>query len=1067
MNSKLKTKNWFSSGSALILTVVLTTLLAIVGVAFVLVARVDKMSTSAIAENKQLNLAVDSVVAAICQRLTEDVPGMQSWQEYYDYPGYTRAPGADGTLFTPDDVVTGDSWLASLEPRIDASLSPPVYYWPQISDIYEAVPGSRVGLLEAYGVGDWWEAGGFGDKVQPHNLRAQIIPEANSVSGAFDAGAISYSIDFGGPADADGDGVADSRWVAVPDMTSKGRDIYAAVRIVDNGGMLNVNTAYKLFDPEGNPGPNAEYVDGSSQMQINLMALAERGTTYSPQEESDRLLSFRCGNAPNDIRSYEYNVVRRYEKPNGPYTPFDISDELKLRNRYILNYNRITTKIERMWTWGYDEGIEMPRVRSDYLQTDPEYWFYRTNNSCPYDPCLYDYRHISTTYNMDRIINPNGFKMFGVNRINPVAEPNVIDLYRAIRVDIGDDALAAQIAANIKDYGDADCDVTVVNGQYGFERPCIYISELAYHYLLEQQEMGGPRPPEHISYAIELRQRYWGTNTDQWRIVITYPDRDPIEINVTDFSNSRNRYRVIVFEDPCASLAEDVLYSDSPADEETGVDPDVILRWDPLTDVNISDSYDIYFGADRGSVRDATATDDSNGVYQGRKFIGAPEDTEFDPYGPPPGGAMATGDTYYWRIDDINSLDPNEQFVDSTGVLSFTTWAAEPNSIYDIIGPNSPRIFEVGTVVGLERILPDGTFLRVDEKIVLPVIVPPVAVQAPVAPEPPVEMNVSIKRDVSGGSWIKRIWDDVTAPPSLGNSTGHYFAALNPIQARPANQFRNVGEIGLVLRKSAYLKVNDLLINPLNVIGPVDNEFTARLNLADPNVQQFFRYLTRFDPSMMREDNIDNDGDNLVNETAFNLTPEFKIAGRININTAPWYVIAQLPWVSPHTPNYELARAIVAYRDKLDLSVSGGPDYYQAGAVDSRAQATGISFLREQGGFASTGELNNVIAGNREYDMRYHLGDGDQLTFPDLTHGGGRSLGDGYPDDFEERDLIFARISDLVTVRSDVFTAYILVRMGTDGPQKRVIAILDRSDVYPNTSGRVKIRAVHQVPDPR
>ncbi|GAH63524.1 unnamed protein product, partial [marine sediment metagenome] len=61
---------------------------------------------------------------------------------------------------------------------------------------------------------------------------------------------------------------------------------------------------------------------------------------------------------------------------------------------------------------------------------------------------------------------------------------------------------------------------------------------------------------------------------------------------------------------------------------------------------------------------------------------------------------------------------------------------------------------------------------------------------------------------------------------------------------------------------------------------------------------------------------------------------------------------------------------------------------------------------------------------------------------------------------------IFSRISNLVTVRSDVFTAYILVRIGTDGPQKRVIAILDRSDVY---SGKDKVRlvALHYVPDPR
>ena len=78
---------------------------------------------------------------------------------------------------------------------------------------------------------------------------------------------------------------------------------------------------------------------------------------------------------------------------------------------------------------------------------------------------------------------------------------------------------------------------------------------------------------------------------------------------------------------------------------------------------------------------------------------------------------------------------------------------------------------------------------------------------------------------------------------------------------------------------------------------------------------------------------------------------------------------------------------------------------------------------------------------------------------PDLTP-------DTALDDFEERDLIFTRISDLVTVRSDVFTAYVLVRIGEAGPQRRIIAIFDRSRVT-SAGGKVRILAHHPVPDPR
>jgi len=84
----------------------------------------------------------------------------------------------------------------------------------------------------------------------------------------------------------------------------------------------------------------------------------------------------------------------------------------------------------------------------------------------------------------------------------------------------------------------------------------------------------------------------------------------------------------------------------------------------------------------------------------------------------------------------------------------------------------------------------------------------------------------------------------------------------------------------------------------------------------------------------------------------------------------------------------------------------------------------------------------------------------DLSGYPDLTPN------DGAVGDFEERDVIFSRISNITTVRSDVFTAYILVRIGADGPQKRVLAILDRSQVA-SPAGKMRILALHPVPDPR
>ena len=316
MMNKNSAKNGFGAGSALILVVVLTSLLAIVGVMFVMAARVNRIATSAISENKELNFAVETIIAEISQKLALDVPGAAG-KEYYDYPGQY------------------DRWLASLEPYKHGAND---YRWRWISDVY-----------------DKWGA-------TPPELQAEIIDDHQP------------NVATGDKADADGDGVADSKWIELDDITSsKGKPIYAAIRIIDNGGMINVNTAYE-FDAND---PTVTGIDGSKQTQINLAAL-RRGTT-KPFSNLDNM---RKGGEIWDLDRYIDEVIWRIEEPDGLWTPFDISDELKLRNRYILNYNKITTRIEELWTKAYDWGPRVPIPTGQYDFSD---WFYCTNNSSPDD----------------------------------------------------------------------------------------------------------------------------------------------------------------------------------------------------------------------------------------------------------------------------------------------------------------------------------------------------------------------------------------------------------------------------------------------------------------------------------------------------------------------------------------------------------------------------------------------------------------------------------------------------------------------------------------------------------
>jgi len=853
--SKKSAKDTLSIGSALILAVILTSLLAIIGVMFVMIARVDKMATSAISENKELNFAVETVVAKISQELVLDVPGMpKGKKDYYDYPDANNA------------------WLASLEPYKDGTN----YKWRQISDVYEKLPD-----LE---------------------LTAGIIPDYQEPSYVGDSNSTK---DY--PADADGDGVADSKWVKLDDITSnKGKPIYAAIRVVDNGGMLNVNTAYK-FDPNAT-GVTAADIDGSSQLQINLAALSQRGANGTLDTAAKKLQAWRCGTEPNDLSLYERNVVWRYNEPNGAYTPFDIGDELELRNRFLINLPGIDSPIENVWTDAFkNPNLRVPVAPGGDLQN----WFYRSQHDVVGPNDIYSYRHIATTFNMDRIIDPNGIKMVNVNRLNDINDVN--SLYTALLkgldpclVDAG--KVAAQMAVNLKDYRDSDSNVTSFvdangNTYYGFEvQP--FISEIAAFI-----DKADANKPNKNFYALELY--------------------NPFNVSVP-----LNNFALLI-------------------GSSTNI---------PLSGTIDPNGYFVI----------------SNDLTKTKFTINTP-DTQTDP-------CLIFSDNY------VDTSVPLDGF--------FDTW-------------DNYSITLKRTVDGKDIILDTNDTSK-------PFFTPN-------------DSTVFAQRDPCDWHIVYQMMNTPLVG-SLGSSNTVSIPGKKNYNLSLANdKFVTVGDIARVITVGPSPDQNDMIGVKL---AAEPNEESVRLNLQNVAFQQIFKYLTVFDPC----DHITDPNELKGNET--------KIKGRININTAPWFVLAQLPWVSQRVGynNPALAQAIVAYRDKLETP------------VDYRVRSG-------ETGFRSIGELNRIVAGSNDYRIDYYkLVSGDLTGFPDLTPGG--STGDGAKDDFEERDVIFARISNLVTVRSDVFTAYILVRIGADGPQKRVMAILDRSNVYSGDS-KVRIVALHPVPDPR
>ena len=104
-----------------------------------------------------------------------------------------------------------------------------------------------------------------------------------------------------------------------------------------------------------------------------------------------------------------------------------------------------------------------------------------------------------------------------------------------------------------------------------------------------------------------------------------------------------------------------------PPDGAENIEPNVVLSWTPGEYTQDVNGHDVYFGTDFNDVNEATT---SSPEYKG------PQDRDVNSYDPNPGGGLLDlGQTYYWRINEVN--DPNKW----TGyVWSFTV---KPGKAYN------------------------------------------------------------------------------------------------------------------------------------------------------------------------------------------------------------------------------------------------------------------------------------------------------------------------------------------------------------------------------------------------
>lgn len=183
------------------------------------------------------------------------------------------------------------------------------------------------------------------------------------------------------------------------------------------------------------------------------------------------------------------------------------------------------------------------------------------------------------------------------------------------------------------------------------------------------------------------------------------------------------------------------------------------------------------------------------------------------------------------------------------------------------------------------------------------------------------------------------------------------------------------------------------------------------------------------------------------------------INGLVNINTAPWRVLAAVRFLPVTARNFfqnniAIAQSIVYYRD-----VNDGKNNRPHGPFSTLFELNDVPIylFPNTVGSGGTVPFRDVLASLSAQipDQATYMASDGYLT--PVVKTGGPNLTGAPRGDFETRFLMLNRVSNLLTTRSDSFTAYILVQGWRDAEtsnphlvvQRRTTLLIDRSPVTP------------------
>lgn len=1011
-------KQYNRNGSALLLVVVVTVLLAAVAALFILLSRVNEMESSAYEDDRSITSGVNTVLEQIERLLAEDLFDRVDTNN----PGYVRHLLAEDTSSSgvrpnysntgaynePYDYPSVDSWLSSIEPEFiipdPSTKDDDDTYWPYISDLWglnSSVLGYHDPVVYDYATRCWDLVGlpayyttDYKITSARYTLARVVDPRQTTQTiqeGDIAWGATAYMLDYGARADADGDGVADSRWMPIPGIrTTKGRKVYAAVKIIDNCAMLNLNTAHSIGATDASP---IEYY-GKYLSEVDFSDFL-RGYDVG---EPDRIRIARSEqdwiSAPayvDDFEGYYNNVILNIESPGEPYTLFDLSDELEMRNRFMLTSGAIARFEKRHLgiTTADRQAVYPDYIGTAYYTFDFErgnfgsdnagagYWSTRVRR-IPFDTSnfdkwkarldhsnwdntlaaagyeyMYDRRHVCTFYSFDRNLRRRQYPLIDPTDLIQTEDTTKIDNILSSAPGV---FLPEPVSADIRGIceNSTEARTKILHLLYAFR--AYFVAEQGDDY-----KTAARKSAQFVANMID----YLDSESDPSDPII-HPFLDPaygsqLPENLTYIDESIVEQLVTEVSGVAIDFTNSTTHWPNSADTDLpvmaqfafGLDAtDVIYGYEPqpfITELYAqSDGYDIQ-----------NFSIELYNPYSDEIHIGS-------------GWRIGVGATYY----DIPA-----------GI----SVAAGGRQVIEHVDLTSPAPFDLSLGGGtesltLQRQRPDdplADYLIVD-------MTEPSQLSYLLSPGPPGGTYVS-KRVDTGWEFTNYLQHREDSSPTLhaANYTTDPDSGLDGYQLPVADTGDRWGSLIDLVRVSMIGNDSD---------GPVTRHMADALGY-EGNVRydcqaapELFEYV-----SLLNRDN-------------------GRIPGRININTATKEVL--MAAIPPSENGIDWNREDIA-----DAIIAGRP-------------------------YASISEIAPL--------MDDYMDGADNLS----------STTEIPIDDFEERDWLFSLVFNKFTVRSDVFTAYILVRIDVDGPEKRMIAVFDRSQVY-TPDDKPKLVALHPVPDPR